>query len=153
MYQLRPGGTGGSCGAMFLDVLAPVRALACQVVCGQRLCLLWFGASEASQALGILTPPHQCAGTVLRWVSKMTQLEDGNVFWQALPARVCLKLQHFLSFHFFFSFTFFGTNSRTLLFLFITLYFTLRASDNGTDVSGSVSLDTLFVCLYVFARV
>lgn len=78
----------------------------------------------------------------------MTQLEDGNVFWQALPALVCLKLYHFFPL-----FYFFGANSQTLIFLFVTPYFPLTAGDNGTDVSGSVSLDTLFVCLYVFARV
>lgn len=97
MYQLHPGGAGGSYGAMFLDVLVPVCAWVCQIVCGQCWCLLWFGAREASQALGTRTPPHQYTGTSLWWrwgggVSKMTQLEDGNVFWQALPGGVCLKL-------------------------------------------------------------
>lgn len=67
MYQLHPGGAGGSYGAMFLDVLVPVCAWLCQIVCGQCWCLLWFGAREASQALGTRTPPHQYTGTSLWW--------------------------------------------------------------------------------------
>lgn len=93
MYQLHPGGAGGSYGAMFLDVLVPVCAWLCQIVCGQCLCLLWFSARR-----GLAGSWHPNTSPSIHWhrvvggVSKMTQLEDGNVFWQALPGGVCLKL-------------------------------------------------------------
>lgn len=98
-----------------LDVLAPVCARVCQIVCGQHLCLLWFSAKEASKALGTLTPTHQYTGT--EWVSKMTQLEDGNVFWQALPGGMYLKLPFSL-----FPLLFSLVNSLYLFSVFLCLF-------------------------------
>lgn len=85
---------------MFLDVLVPVCAWVCQIVCGQCLCLLWFGAREASQALGTLTPPHQYTGTAL-WGGGIKN--DPIRGWQCVLTGTtwwCVFKAHFLSFFF-----------------------------------------------------
>lgn len=152
MYQLRPGGTGGSYGAMFLDVLAPVCAPACQIVCGQRLLPALIRCQW-----GLAGSWHPDTSPSIRWHRVVGGIKNDPIRgWQCVLTGTTwwgvfknCHLSPFPSSHTVFL-LYTSLLSLSLLFLFSLYFLLVRAFDSGRDVTRSACLPwhSLFVRVF-----